>query len=68
TSALDTVVQSAILELLQRLRDQRRLAVVLITHDLDVAAATADRVVVLDDGRVTAEGPPAMMLPGVVTR
>jgi ABC-type glutathione transport system ATPase component len=36
---------------------------VLIIHDLAVAATTPDRVVVLTEGRVTAAGPPALVLP-----
>jgi peptide/nickel transport system ATP-binding protein len=59
TSALDTVTQAGVLELLRGLG----LAVVLITHDPAVAAGTADRVLVLADGRVATEGPVAAVLP-----
>jgi peptide/nickel transport system ATP-binding protein len=59
TSALDTVTQAAVLELLRGLG----LAIVLITHDPAVAAGVADRVLVLADGRVAAEGPVAAVLP-----
>jgi peptide/nickel transport system ATP-binding protein len=59
TSALDTVTQAGVLELLRGLG----LAVVLVTHDPAVAAGTADRVLVLTDGRVATEGPVATVLP-----
>jgi iron complex transport system ATP-binding protein len=47
---------------LRGLADGRRLAVVLATHDLHLAAAIADRVVLLDDGTVVAEGSPRAVL------
>lgn len=59
TSALDTVTQVAVLALLRELGP----AVVLITHDPAVAAGTADRALVLADGRVATEGPVATLLP-----
>jgi peptide/nickel transport system ATP-binding protein len=52
TTALDVTVQAEILELLRRLRDTRRAAVLLITHNLGVVADIADRVVVLRAGGV----------------
>lgn len=52
TSALDVTVQLRILELLQRVCQERNAAVVLITHDLGVVAQTCNRVVVLYGGIV----------------
>jgi oligopeptide/dipeptide ABC transporter ATP-binding protein len=52
TTALDVTIQAQILELLQRLRDQLGMAVLLITHDLGVVAEVADRVVVMYGGEV----------------
>jgi peptide/nickel transport system ATP-binding protein len=52
TTALDVTIQAQILELLQELRDKRRLAVLLITHDLGVIAETADRVCVMYTGKI----------------
>lgn len=56
-SALDTVTQAAILRLLVKLRVERRLALVFITHDPRLLPAVAERAVVLREGRVVEEGP-----------
>ncbi len=56
TTALDVTVQAQILELLARLRNDRGMAVVLITHDLAVTAGQTDRVVVMYAGRVAEVG------------
>ena len=52
TTALDVTVQAQILELLDRLRRERGLAVLLITHDLGIVAGRADRVLVMYGGRI----------------
>lgn len=56
TTALDAQMQSGVLDLLGRLRDERRLTLVLITHDLALAAERADHVAVFRDGRVVEAG------------
>ena len=52
TTALDVTVQAQIMELLDELRRESGLALVLITHDLGVVAGAADRVAVMYAGRI----------------
>ncbi|KHL14563.1 iron complex transport system ATP-binding protein [Mumia flava] len=61
TAALDIAHQEALLSEARRLADTGH-AVVAVLHDLSLAAAYADRVCVLADGRVRADGPPADVL------
>jgi len=57
TSMLDVSIRMGILTLLSRLRDDRRLGMLLITHDLASARYLADRVLVLFRGRIVEGGP-----------
>jgi peptide/nickel transport system ATP-binding protein len=57
TTALDVTVQAQILDLLQALRAETGMALVLVTHDLGVAAETADDIAVMHAGRVVEAGP-----------
>lgn len=52
TTALDVTIQAQILELLQRLQEELKMAVLMITHDLGVIAEVADRVAVMYAGQV----------------
>jgi oligopeptide transport system ATP-binding protein len=56
TTALDVTVQAGIIRLLDRLRRESGLAIVLITHDLGVLSAIADRVAVFYAGRIVEAG------------
>jgi len=57
TTALDVTVQAQILDLLARERRARRMAMVLITHDLGVVAGRTDEVVVMYAGRIVEQAP-----------
>jgi peptide/nickel transport system ATP-binding protein len=52
TTALDVTIQAQILELMKKLREQNKMAIMLITHDLGVVAEMADEVVVMYAGKV----------------
>ncbi|MCF6191863.1 MAG: ABC transporter ATP-binding protein, partial [Candidatus Hydrothermae bacterium] len=52
TTALDVTVQKAILDLMAELREETDAAVIFITHDLGVVAEIADRVLVMDRGKI----------------
>jgi len=58
-SALDPTVRERVLALLRRLQAKRGLTMVFVSHDLDVIAAIADDVLVMQDGAVVEEGPVA---------
>jgi peptide/nickel transport system ATP-binding protein/oligopeptide transport system ATP-binding protein len=59
TTALDVTIQAQMLELLDRLRRELGMAVLLITHDLGIVAAHTDRVVVMYAGQVVETAPTA---------
>jgi len=59
TTALDVTIQRQILELIARLKEQRRMSVLFISHDLGVVGEIADQVVVMRQGTVREQGPVA---------
>lgn len=59
TTDLDLIVQREILDLLDRLKRERRLGILLVTHDMGVVARLADRVAVMDCGRIVETAPVA---------
>ena len=62
TTALDVTTQAEILSLLQRLVAEEGMALMLITHDLAVAASLADRIMVMHEGKVVEQAPTATLL------
>ena len=62
TTALDVTVQAQILELLNRLKHQLGMGLLLITHDLSVVEKMADRVCVMQNGRVVESGKAANIM------
>ncbi|TXG95668.1 MAG: ABC transporter ATP-binding protein [Nevskiaceae bacterium] len=56
TTALDVTIQAQIMELLQRLRAERNMGLVLISHDLGVVAEIADEVAIMYAGRICEKG------------
>ena len=57
TTALDVTIQQQILELLLDLREELKMAIVIITHNMGVVAETADRVIVMYAGKIVERAP-----------
>lgn len=57
TTALDVTIQAQIIELLLKLRKKRQMGIIFISHDLDLVARIADRILVLYGGLVMEEAP-----------
>jgi peptide/nickel transport system ATP-binding protein len=62
TTALDVVLQAQILDLLRDLVDERRMGLMLISHDLAVVAEMSDRITIMRHGEVLEAGPAAAIL------
>ncbi len=56
TTALDVTIQAQILELINKLKEERHLSVIFITHDLGVVANMADRIAVMYAGKIVEYG------------
>ncbi|KYK13758.1 MULTISPECIES: ABC transporter ATP-binding protein [Streptomyces] len=62
TTYLDLRYQVELLDLIRDLADDHGIAVGVVLHDLDQAAAVADRITLLESGRIVADGPPEDVL------
>ncbi len=60
-SALDVSIQAQVLELLDKIRRERKLAMVFITHDLRVASQISDEIIVMHRGKMVEYGPPSQI-------
>lgn len=57
TTALDVTTQAQILDLIRKIQQRKRMSVMFITHDFGVVAEIADRVVVMEKGKLVEQGP-----------
>jgi len=62
TTALDVTIQAQVLDLLKELKGRVGMSMLLITHDIGVAAEISDRVVVMYAGQIVEEGPSQIVL------
>ena len=62
TAALDLAHQVRVMDLMARLKTEEGMTVVMVSHDLNLAAMYADRLLLLDRGRLAGIGPPAEVL------
>ena len=62
TAALDLAHQARLMDLMERLKQERGVTVVMVSHDVNLAAMYADRLLLLKTGRIQALGPPGEVL------
>ena len=62
TAALDLAHQVRVMDLMARLKTEQGMTVIMVSHDLNLAAMYADRLLLLDRGRLAGIGPPAEVL------
>jgi len=64
TASLDPAHQLRIMDLMERLRQREQITIIMVSHDLNLASAYADRLLLLNEGRVAALGTPNEVLSG----
>jgi iron complex transport system ATP-binding protein len=62
TSALDLKHQQGIYRILKRLADEEGKTIVIVTHDINLAAQFCERLILMDKGKIIADGPPDQVL------
>jgi peptide/nickel transport system ATP-binding protein len=62
TTALDVTIQAQVLELLRQLQRTRKMAMLFISHDLNLVGAMADHIAVMRQGRILEHGPAELIL------
>ena len=62
TASLDPAHQVKIMDLMENLRREQRVTVVMVSHDLNLAAMYGDRLLLMDNGSIIASGPPSEVL------
>ena len=62
TSALDLKHQQGIYRILKRLADEEGKTIIIVTHDINLAAQFCKRLILLDKGKLVADGPPGQVL------
>lgn len=62
TTALDVITQAGILKLLSSLKKERNITVLLITHDMPMAASVCDRLIVMRNGLIMEDGTPQTII------
>lgn len=62
TAALDLAHQARLMDLMERLKTEKGVTVVMVSHDVNLAAMYADRLLLLKDGHIKALGPPGEVL------
>ncbi len=62
TAALDLAHQAAVMDLMERLKHDQGITIVMVSHDLNLAAMYADQILLLDQGRMAGLGPPQTVL------
>ena len=62
TTALDVTVQAGVMELLQSIKRDRNLSILLITHDIALAAEVSDRIAVIENGAIIETAPPQKLI------
>lgn len=62
TAALDPAHQIRVMDLMEKLKEEQAVTVIMVSHDLNLASLYGDRVLLLDQGRIVAQGVPTRVL------